>query len=845
MRANKAAQGSREKARAFKRETRKENRIGFAMTTLLGERSQNNSLARHLVGLYMYVSGASRQLISIMSNIGTIAEIEEESDEDDLDWKPASDQNDNNNDDGRSESETTIDELGDTEAAQNQGKAASSRDEGDQTATRKHREESQALRGAIEDTIERPLAFASEREVEAPARASGLLSRGAGLLRRISESCRHSTRVCRESTLLGHVYDNINMVFKVAEQILGRKDTQENGTCATVFPLDNAAPDDLKTADLLAAFDSAGPLSVGDICHTPHEAENFRHSLEHALLRTIVNSSDLFARFRPDLDACLPGADDQMRLQKTDTYPLPAMNIDKSNTTGNAEVLDTMFAELEYARRRPMFAGYPALTFGDQLSIARMRTIIGNRAGHEDIGRSYANIVFGPGFFHHQMAITHGIIETHFGDPTAGHRNPASLSFFNTVLDCKPIVTSSLPPYRVCRDLIFTVLTASTLHCLELVSGVDSLDKYTTDLSFSNLQKDVTKIYDRYVGPNAVAELRLVWRDELAERMCHYVSSTPPNAAPTPPVDPLALPLKSGDMVFENVSLFLRDALVFHEFTDAIKGGYSGRIICTLKILTLMYRGSGRLKYAHECLHLIHNLTRVWPAPLRAVMINNWLVNPTGKPNAWVPVDLLQEHMNFWVKVIYKAQGSNASWEWLQTISPCISVFRQLALQMNDTLGARLGNKHQSPSLHKDIDSLTNLMRNNSIFRVEPGHVLHDMTNTEVPNIVAAGLKQLPGPLLEYNKMFKQWQRRRRETPLTTPPASPPSSRPSSLTTVNSLELSGVVLPDAHNCAQSMPHTLWTHRDEEDYWQHFDTDEYEPRAAFAEEEDPSLDIDDW
>lgn len=31
--------------------------------------------------------------------------------------------------------------------------------------------------------------------------------------------------------------------------------------------------------------------------------------------------------------------------------------------------------------------------------------------------------------------------------------------------------------------------------------------------------------------------------------------------------------------------------------------------------------------------------------------MKNWLVNPTGKPNSWVPVDLLQEHMNFWIKV--------------------------------------------------------------------------------------------------------------------------------------------------------------------------------------------------
>ncbi|EJF61026.1 hypothetical protein DICSQDRAFT_41746, partial [Dichomitus squalens LYAD-421 SS1] len=682
QKANIAAQSGREKAR----------RIGFAMTNLLGERSENNSLARHLVGLYMYVSGASRQLISIMSRIGV------------------------------SSSYASI--------------AGSRNIEVSESQTRSRCGESQGARSAIEDAI--------ERAALAPTRATGLLSRGAGLLRRISESCRHTARERGESSLLGHVYDNINMVFKVAEQILGRKDTQENGTCATVFPLDNADPEDMKAADLLAAFDAADPLAMRDICHTPAEAQQFRKSLEHSLLRTIVYSSEHFAPFRAKLDACLPGTDDQMRLRRTDTYPLPAMNIDESSTTGNAEVLDTMFTELEYARRRPMFPGYSTLLFGDQLSISRTRTIIANRAGHEDIRRSYANIVFGPGFFHHQMAVTHGIIETHFGDPTAGHRNPASLSFFNTVLDRKPIVPSSLPPYRTCRDLIFTSLSASALHCLELVSGSDSLEQYVTKLSFKKLRSD----------------------DEVAERVRHHAMTTVPNAASTPPFDPLSEPLKTGDMVFENACLFMRDALVLREFTDAIKGGFSGRIIRALKILALMYRGSGRLKYAHECLHLIHNLTSVWPRPLRAIMINNWLVNPTGKPDAWVPVDLLQEHMNFWIKVIYKAQGSNASWEWLQMVSPCISVFRQLALQMNATLGARLGTKHQSPDLQKDLELLSNSMRENGIFHVEPGRVLRAMTSAEVPNVVATGLKQLPGPLFEYNKMFHQLQRRRRETPL-------------------------------------------------------------------------------
>jgi hypothetical protein len=68
--------------------------------------------------------------------------------------------------------------------------------------------------------------------------------------------------------------------------------------------------------------------------------------------------------------------------------------------------------------------------------------------------------------------------------------------------------------------------------------------------------------------------------------------------------------------------------------------------------------------------HLIHNLMHVWAKPLqyeflpllyvlctvlitlsRAIILNNWFLNPTGKPFSWVEVDLMQEHMNFWIKV--------------------------------------------------------------------------------------------------------------------------------------------------------------------------------------------------
>lgn len=117
----------------------------------------------------------------------------------------------------------------------------------------------------------------------------------------------------------------------------------------------------------------------------------------------------------------------------------------------------------------------------------------------------------------------------------------------------------------------------------------------------------------------------------------------------------------------------MRDALLIRELTDAIKAGDSGRLEISLKTFTLSYRGGGRTKYAHEMLHIRHNLAHIWPKPLRYVLFPFFVIlvlrrihscygsvrlgrscltigSPT-RQDAYVPLDLLQEHMNFWIKV--------------------------------------------------------------------------------------------------------------------------------------------------------------------------------------------------
>lgn len=424
--------------------------------------------------------------------------------------------------------------------------------------------------------------------------------RNLGLLRTISLSRRLVTKHLVREKPVQHVYDNINFMRRTEEQTLGHKDTIENGTCATVFPLFEAEVAEMTTAKVLAKLNAAPPLTINDIHLTSTERTLYRRCMVHNILRIILAfGGPGFARFRDQIATTLPHTSHCIGLHVTDIYPLPSMEIDESSNTGNAEVVDTMFDELEYDEDNPdlMSTGTVKIISGDQLSISRMRSVVHNRAGHDNPKRSYLDLIFSPGLFHGQMHSVFGLLDTHWGNPNLGPYDPGSLAFHNSVLERKPIVLSSLPPYRTCRDLAFVSLYSRVLYCLELVSE-KSLAEYVKNASFDELEAHAGLIFEQYASGAVVDRMRRT-------RLRNYQAEQEAAA--------------KGDMVVENAMLFLRDALIVREFCDAIKVGDSGRILLMLKTFALMYRGTGRLKYAYEMLHLIHNLTHVWPEELRYV----------------------------------------------------------------------------------------------------------------------------------------------------------------------------------------------------------------------------------
>ena len=84
---------------------------------------------------------------------------------------------------------------------------------------------------------------------------------------------------------------------------------------------------------------------------------------------------------------------------------------------------------------------------------------------------------------------------------------------------------------------------------------------------------------------------------------------------------------------------------------------------------------------------------------------------------------------------------------------------------MNNALGAKLGQKHHSPDLSKDIRKILESLRAKAVYEVKPGRTIEN-NKPEVPNIATLGIRALAGPLREYNERFEQLRERYKESPL-------------------------------------------------------------------------------
>ncbi|KLO09019.1 hypothetical protein SCHPADRAFT_834522 [Schizopora paradoxa] len=577
------------------------------------------------------------------------------------------------------------------------------------------------------------------REESGWGREGGRLS-----LELLSQSCRLEARKAAEDGDIQITYDNINGEWGPHDQVLGKTtDIQQNGTSVSMRKIKRESPESLRTLNHLKAFCEARPLTIDDIDLGLEESVAFRQRLVHVVARIASqHGGPHMEKFRSKIAETQPFSQLRVKTEKSTIYPLPTFHIDESSNTGNAEVIEAVFAELGLDIDSREFVEKMKFVSGDQLSMARLRSVAAVRAGNEGDGKSFAWMVKVLGLFHGKMNSTNLTLTTHLGLQNHDLTNPASLTAHNTLLHRKAITASSPPNFRTSRNLINVSLYARVLHCLLQTSGHSSLEDYAKEVTWDQFMAHSAAVVDQFANTSVVDKLR-------AER---------------------AGDGEGGDMIFENAVLFMRDALILREFTDAIKCGDAGRVLTVLKLWAHAFRGGGRNKYAQEALEFIHNFERVWSSSDREIIAKHLFLNPSGSPEGNIEMDLQQEFFNNLLKNIFRAQGGKANfWEWAEMIGPLCILLRELNKKMALSLGSKNSNRHGAPDLSKDIQVLMESLAKHDIYAVRKGRKLSD-DDEPARDCISEGRTQLvwgqSTPLDDYNASFAKLQRRRRNKPL-------------------------------------------------------------------------------
>ncbi|KZS95038.1 hypothetical protein SISNIDRAFT_408834 [Sistotremastrum niveocremeum HHB9708] len=189
-------------------------------------------------------------------------------------------------------------------------------------------------------------------------------------------------------------------------------------------------------------------------------------------------------------------------------------------------------------------------------------------------------------------------------------------------------------------------------------------------------------------------------------------------------------PLSERDPVFENNQLWFRDILTYIEHYKAGKAGDIGRLLDTLVPASFIFKAAGKHKYAVHTLRHYAFLKHGCPPDVARVVMQSWLVNPTGKPDGYRGVDWLVERNNLATKSIYSGKSSNHTVATLIKRSPLIEILRQCHLLIDRNFAlAHKNDKHKRPSISKNNERLHKKYEEDRVFEYIIGREAYSIVN--------------------------------------------------------------------------------------------------------------------
>jgi hypothetical protein len=141
------------------------------------------------------------------------------------------------------------------------------------------------------------------------------------------------------------------------------------------------------------------------------------------------------------------------------------------------------------------------------------------------------------------------------------------------------------------------------------------------------------------------------------------------------------------------------------------------------------------------------NFKYEYPRNMQEVIVNNYLVNPSGLPGHWQAGDLLQEHHNLKIKTIFNSKNSDFNDPFLrESISLNISGFSQVERSLMEHLElTRTDKRHAAAKRRGDINVLGRHFEKDNVL----DFVSKRLQPYEVTDMIGAGYNRLESGALK------------------------------------------------------------------------------------------------
>ncbi|KAJ3831844.1 hypothetical protein F5878DRAFT_672513, partial [Lentinula raphanica] len=447
------------------------------------------------------------------------------------------------------------------------------------------------------------------------------------------EAVQKYQRIVKEQ-MCSLVWDNLCIQFRVGSQRLDSKDHFDNGTTATLIPIFNPYTKSCQTAhgtlplSMKPARYTTNPVfdfTDNAILPSPVDIQNIIQCCKWQLRRVALEVIPGLAHLKSSLGSCLEV--DKIELHKTEQYPLLAMNEEENSIDGTIRVFQTLLRNAKVTNDDLIAHGI-MFTDGDLLTDSLVDKVESSRRNNMLPINGMKGNLRRLGIWHAKASGCHMTINEHWGQPQS--KNAGGLWWENNRLGRKNMVagwqSSKAAPWKPSHELLHISLAAHVSDGFHLFCGSEDLDQWARTAS----SDDFVQVLD------------LVYENLFTTRSYDHAKQ-----------------LDDQDTTYSNTLLQNRDTLLYIEIVDAIRSGDIGRVINIFKMWMVMMRAKKTMpKYADAFFETLGRLN-TYPEILKKFYLHNWLVNVTGKENRWKEVDLLQEHQNFWAKIIYNAKGSN------------------------------------------------------------------------------------------------------------------------------------------------------------------------------------------